>query len=74
MIRRLILLFIQRFLWKKLLKGSFKSKIWTVIIILLLVVLGGALFAMFNFNMSFVQGIWWTSTLITNGLGSLVRI
>ncbi len=73
MVRRLIILFVQRFLWKKLVKGSIKSKILTVGGFLLVAVLGGALFATVNYNMSFVQGMSWAGGLVTNGLGSLVR-
>ncbi len=73
MIRKLVLLFVQRYLWKKLIKGSLKSKIWSVVSIFFVVVLGGALFASFNFNMSFVQGISWSWGLITNGVESFVR-
>ena len=65
MIRRLVLLFVQRFLWKKLFKGSVKSKIWSVVSILFFVVVGGALFASFSFNMSFLEGVSWTWSLIT---------
>jgi hypothetical protein len=74
MIRRAIFLFVQRYLWKKLLRGSFKAKIFAVFSIVGSLVLGGAIFASFYLNMTFIQGAWWSWGHIEDGFGSLIRM
>lgn len=74
MMRKIVLLFVQRFLWKKLMGGSFKSKIVSLISIFFVAFLGGSLFAMFTLKMNFIQSAWWTWGYIEYGLGFLTQI
>lgn len=74
MIRRAIFFIAQKYLWSKLLKGSFKSKIMSLFSIGFVAILGGSLFAMFTQNMSFIQGAWWSWGYIEGSLGSMIRM
>ncbi len=74
MIQRAIFLFVQRYLWKKLLRGSIRSKLYTLLSIVIATVLAGATFASMSLNMTFIQGAWWTWAHIENSLGSLARL
>ena len=73
MIQRAIFLFVQRYLWKKLLRGSIKAKIFAIFSIVGSLVLAGAVFASISFNMTFIQGAWWTWGYIEDGFGLLMR-
>lgn len=59
MIARMVLLIIQKYIWSKLLRGSFKSKIMTLFSVAIIGVFGGALFASLFLDMSYKQGMSW---------------
>jgi len=63
---RIIVLILQKFLWSKLLKGRFKSKIFSVFLIIAALVLLGGFIASQYMNMSFVQGVWWVWEYLEN--------
>lgn len=74
MIRRAIFFMVQKYLWSKLLNGSFKSKIMSLLSIGFFTIFGGTAFAMLTLNMSFIQGAWWTWGHIEGSLGSMIRM
>ena len=63
---RIIVLILQKFLWSKLLKGRLKSKIFSILLILVGLVLLGGFFASQYMDMSFVQGVWWAWAYLEN--------
>ncbi|MCK5889849.1 MAG: hypothetical protein KAG19_07900 [Methylococcales bacterium] len=74
MIRRIIVMFVQRYLWGKLRGGTLKSKVMTVASIGSAVMVLGSLFAMFSFDMTFVQGAGWTWGYLEQSSYSLMHL